>query len=57
MQNGHQTNADSTMESSLFTKNVQSPSSRIFEDLASEIHNYEPKTEQLASDDCRCANR
>merc|ERR1711915_782374 len=48
---------DSTMESSLYTKNIQSPSSCIIENLASEIHNYEPKTDRWAIDDCRCANR
>ena len=55
MQNGHHIITDKTKESTLYTKSAKNPSSRIFEDLASEIGNYEPKTEPW--DNCRCADR
>merc|ERR1711915_1063324 len=48
---------DKTKESTLHTKTAKNPSSRIFEDLASEISSYEPKPKPWASDICRCSDR
>ena len=57
MQNGHQITTDKTKESTLYTKSAKNPSSSNFEDLASEISSYEPKTKTWASDICRCSDR
>merc|ERR1711915_976244 len=57
MQNGHQIITDKTKESTLNTKSAKNPSSSNFEDLASEISSYEPKTKPWASDICGCSDR
>ena len=57
MQNGHQIITDKMKENNLYTKSTQSPSSRIFDDVTSDMGSYEPNTKPWASDNCRCADR